>query len=182
MEITTERLVLRQWTDEDYAPFAALNADPRVMEFFPARLDRAASDAMAARCRGLIAGRGWGLWAVEVLETGRFIGYVGLHVPAAELPFMPCVEIGWRLEYPAWGHGFATEAARAALRFGFGELGLEEIVSFTFVGNHRSRAVMERLGMAESANFMHPALPQGSPLLAHVLYRLSRDLWSGREA
>lgn len=182
MEIVTERLVLRQWKDEDYEPFAALNADPRVMEFFPAPLDRAASDAMAGRCRALIAERGWGLWAVEVQETGRFIGYVGLHVPTAELPFMPCVEIGWRLEYSAWGHGFATEAARAALEFGFGELWLDEIVAFTFVGNRRSRAVMERLDMVESSDFLHPALPQGSPLRKHVLYRLSHARWNGREA
>jgi RimJ/RimL family protein N-acetyltransferase len=182
MEIATQRLVLRQWKDEDYAPFAALNADPRVMEFFPTLLDRETSNAMADRCRSLIDERGWGLWAVEVRETGRFIGFVGLHVPAAKLPFAPCVEIAWRLEFSAWGHGFATKAARAALEFGFGELWLDEIVAFTFVGNRRSRAVMERLDMVESSEFLHPDLPLGSPLRQHVLYRLARVRWSGLEA
>jgi len=174
-EIHTTRLLLRQWKPADRAPFAAMNADPRVMRHFPALLSRAESDAMADRCQALIEERGWGFWAVELKATGTFIGFVGLHTPSAALPFSPCVEIGWRLAAAYWGQGLASEAARAALRFGFGSLDLPEIVSFTAIENRRSRAVMERLGMRESEAFEHPGLPVGHPLRRHCLYRLERE-------
>lgn len=118
IESETERLLLRQWKDSDYEPFARLNADPRVMEFFVECLDRSASDALVDCLRSLIAERGWGLWAVELKQTRTFIGFVGLHVPTADLPFKPCVEIGWRLAAEYWGRGYATQAARATLRVG----------------------------------------------------------------
>lgn len=175
IEFETERLRLRQWHDSDREPFAALNADPKVMAFFPALLTRAESDAMADRCQALIAERGWGFWAVETKATREFIGFVGLHAVAPELPFAPGVEIGWRLAVKHWGKGFATEAAGGALRVGFEQLGLPEIVSFTAVGNMRSRAVMERLGMLEAKEtFEHPKIPVGHVLRTHCLYRLSR--------
>ena len=177
IEFDTERLYLRQWYAADREPFAALNADPKVMEFYPAPLDRAASDAMANRCQSLIAERGWGCWAVETKKTQEFIGFVGLHIPAPELPCSPCVEVGWRLARQHWHKGYATEAARGALRVGFEILGLSEIVSFTSVHNLRSRAVMQRLGMREAAEtFEHPNVPMGSVLRQHCLYRLSRVL------
>jgi RimJ/RimL family protein N-acetyltransferase len=178
IEFETERLRLRQWLPTDREPFSALNADPRVMEFFPAPLDRAASDTMADRCESLIAERGWGFWAAETKDTHEFIGFIGLHIPIPELPFSPCVEIGWRLAFQYWGKGFATEAAHGALRVGFGSLELLEIVSFTSVFNLRSRSVMRRLGMQEtSETFEHPNVPVGSPLRQHCLYRLSRMQW-----
>jgi len=178
LELDTQRLRLRQWCTADRGPFATLNADPRVMEYFPAPLVRAESDALADRCQSLIAERGWGFWAVEIQATREFIGFVGLHSPAAELPFSPCVEIGWRLAFAHWGRGFASEAARGALGVGFDSLGLAEIVSFTAVGNRRSRALMERLQMQEMADtFEHPAVPADSPLREHCLYRLSRERW-----
>ncbi len=178
IEFNTDRLRLRQWRGADREPFAALNADPKVMEFFPAPLDRAASDAMADRCQALIAERGWGFWAVELKHTNEFIGFVGLHIPSAELPFSPCVEVGWRLALRYWGKGFATEAARGSLRVGFELLGLPEIVSFAAVHNVKSRAVMERLGMREAVStFEHPGVPADSPLRQHCLYRLSREQW-----
>lgn len=173
----TERLRLRQWCPADREPFTALNADPRVMEFLPAPLDRAASDAMADRCQSLIVERGWDFWVVETKERREFIGFVGLHVPGSEFPFSPCVEIGWRLAFQHWGKGFATEAARGALRVGFELLCLPEIVSFTAVCNKRSRAVMERLHMREVGPFEHPGLPVGSRLRRHCLFRLSREQW-----
>ncbi|WP_354682342.1 GNAT family N-acetyltransferase [Cupriavidus necator] len=174
----TERLLLRQWRDADYVPFASLNADAETMRYFPAPLSRAESDAMANRCRGLIAAKGWGLWVVERKAGGAFLGFVGLHEPAWALPFTPCVEIGWRLARHAWGSGYATEAARGALAWGFERLGLAEIVSFTTLANRRSRAVMERLGMREDELvFEHPALAEGHPLRPHCLYRLSRAAW-----
>jgi RimJ/RimL family protein N-acetyltransferase len=184
IEFETERLRLRQWKISDREPFADLNADPRVTEFFPSALDRAASDAMADRCESLIAERGWGFWAIEMKENGRFIGFAGLHIPARELPFSPCVEIGWRLTFESWGKGYATEAARGCLRIGFERLQLEEIVSFTAVGNKRSRAVMERLGMQEDANavFEHPKIAVGHSLRLHCLYRLSRKQWLNNSA
>jgi RimJ/RimL family protein N-acetyltransferase len=153
-----------------------MNADPRVMEFFPKLLDRAESDALAARIRDAFARRGFGLWAVEVPGVADFIGFVGLTVPHFEAHFTPCVEIGWRLARDHWGHGYASEAARAALDFGFWHLGLHEIVSFTTEANQRSRAVMERIGMIRSPadDFDYPALPEGHPLRRHVLYRVIR--------
>ena len=178
IEFETDRLRLRQWLATDREPFAALNADPRVMEFFPATLDRATSDAMADYCEALIAKRGWGFWAAEVKGSGQFIGFVGLHTPS-ELPFSPCVEIAWRLAFKHWGKGFASEAASGALQVGFGLLNLPEIVSFTAVRNLRSRAVMERLGMREApSTFEPPHIPVDSPLRLHCLYPLSRDDWN----
>ncbi len=176
IEFDTARLRLRQWCAADREPFAALNADPEVMAFFPAPLSRAESDAMAVRCQTLIAERGWGFWAVETKTEHEFIGCVGLHIPSSELAFSPCVEVGWRLAKKHWGRGFATEAANGALRIGFEQLGLTEIVSFTSVQNLKSRAVMVRLGMLEAeTTFDHPDVPAGSLLRQHCLYRLSRD-------
>jgi RimJ/RimL family protein N-acetyltransferase len=174
--IQTPRLQLRPWRDEDLAPFAELNADPRVMEFFPKALDRPESDMAAARIREHFARHGFGLWAVEVPGVADFIGFVGLAIPRFEAHFTPCVEIGWRLAREQWGRGYATEAARAVLSFGFRDLGLDEIVSFTTMANRRSRAVMERIGMSRSPadDFDHPALPEGHPLRRHVLYRARR--------
>ena len=176
--LETSRLRLRQWRAEDFAPFAAMNADPYVMAHFPAPLGRAESDALAERCRNLIDVQGWGFWATEIKATQEFIGFVGLNRPMAELPFSPCIEIGWRLARPFWQHGYASEAARAALAFAFDTLGLDEIVSFTSLGNQRSQAVMARLGMQRaSEHFQHPALPIGHALREHCLYRLARSDW-----
>jgi RimJ/RimL family protein N-acetyltransferase len=186
IEIKTERLRLRQWIRADREPFARLNADPRVMEFFPSILDRAASDAMLDRMQTKIAERGWGFWAVESKQDKQFIGFVGLQIPKADFPFSPCVEIGWRLAFEYWGKGYATEAAKAALKVGFvggafpsgNRLELPEIVSFTAINNHRSSAVMERLGMnREAETFEHPSLPVGHPHREYCLYRLSREKW-----
>ncbi|MCU1719008.1 GNAT family N-acetyltransferase [Pseudomonas sp. 5P_3.1_Bac2] len=171
--ILTPRLRLRQWQDSDYAPFAALNADPEVMRYFPAPLSQAQSDAIANRCHELIAARGWGFWALEALSSGAFIGFLGLHIPDADLPCSPCVEIGWRLAQPYWGQGLAHEAAQAALAYGFNQLQLAQIVAFTSVHNLRSQALMQRLNMQrEAANFEHPAVPVGHWLREHCLYRL----------
>jgi RimJ/RimL family protein N-acetyltransferase len=177
--LTTPRLWLRAWREDDLAPFAALNADLRVMEFMPRPLDRAESDALAARIRDHFARHGFGLWAVEAPGVAGFLGFVGLSVPSFHAPFMPCVEIGWRLGHEHWGRGYATEAAGAALAFGFGDLALDEIVSFTVPANQRSRRVMERLGMSRSAadDFEHPGIPEGHSLRPHVLYRLRRGEW-----
>src|SRR3954447_2163393 len=159
--------------------FAALNADPRVMAYYPRMLSRAESDALVARIRAHFARHGFGLWAVEVPGRAGFIGYVGLAVPRFEGPFTPCVEVGWRLAAEHWGRGYATEAASAVLAHAFGPLGLDEVVSFTAPANRRSLRVMERLGMTRSPadDFEHPSLPAGHPLRPHVLYRLSRAAW-----
>lgn len=172
--IETERLLLRRWREGDREPFAALNADPEVMEHFPARLSREESDALAARITIAMAERGFGLWAVEVRGGAPFIGFVGLSIPTFDAPFMPAVEIGWRLSRVHWGHGYAIEAARAVLDDGFGRHGLTEIVSFTVPANVRSRRVMERLGMRQDGEFDHPRLPEGHLLRRHVLYRIAR--------
>ena len=180
--LTTARLRLRQWREEDLAPFAALNADPQVMEFFPKALTRAESDAVAGRIREHFARHGFGFWAVEAPGVADLVGFVGLAVPSFEAHFTPCVEMGWRLAREHWGRGYATEAAMAALAFGFETLALKEIVAFTVPANIASRRVMGRLGMRRSPadDFEHPALPEGHPLRAHVLYRLRRADWRPR--
>ena len=177
--ITTPRLRLRPWRDEDLPAFAELGADPRVMEHFPGTLSRAESDVLAARIRDHFVRRGFGFWAAELPGLAHFIGFVGLAVPLFETHFTPCVEIGWRLAVAHWGKGYASEAASAAVAHGFGPLGLEEIVAFTVPANTRSRRVMERLGMQQSSadDFEHPSLPEGHPLRPHVLYRLRRADW-----
>ncbi len=172
----TERLLLREWREKDLAPFADLNADPVVMEHLPSLLTREQSDALVRRHQaGLAAGRP-GLFAVERRDTGAFIGFIGLAVPAFEAAFTPCVEIGWRLAAPAWGHGFATEGARAVLAHAFETLEVDEVVSFTARANLRSQTVMKRIGMRTdpAENFDHPSLPEGHPLRPHVLYRRKR--------
>lgn len=177
--LTTPRLRLRAWRESDLAPFAALNADPRVMRHFPRTLGRDESDAMVARIGDHFARHGFGLWAVEAPGVADFVGFVGLAVPRFEAAFSPCVEIGWRLAAEHWGRGYATEGARAALEHGFTKAGLEEIVSFTIPANAPSRRVMDRLGMhrSERDDFEHPGIPVGHPMRPHVLYRLRREEW-----
>jgi len=174
MELHTERLRLRPWRAADREPFARVNADARVMQYFPATLSRAESDALAERIQAHIDRHGWGLWAVEIPAVTPFAGYIGLARPRFEAHFTPCVEIGWRLGQAHWGRGYATEGARTVLDFGFEELKLEEIVSFTTETNLPSRRVMERIGMTRNPadDFDHPGLAAGHPLRRHVLYRL----------
>ncbi len=173
-ELRTERLLLRGWRDDDLDAFAELNADPRVMEHFPGPIGRADSDAFVReRIEPHFAERGFGLWAVEVPGAAPFIGFVGLQAPMFEAWFTPCVEVGWRLAVVHWRRGYATEAARAAVAFGFDRAGLDEIVSFTVPANVRSIAVMERLGMRFDGDFDHPRMQPG-PLQRHLLYRLAR--------
>ncbi|HEV2973344.1 MAG TPA: GNAT family N-acetyltransferase [Pirellulales bacterium] len=175
-ELETARLRLRRWRPADAAPFAALNADPRVMEHFPAILSREESDAVVARIEDHFARHGFGLWAVEVTDVAPFAGFIGLSVPRFEARFTPSIEIGWRLAADFWGRGLAVEGAQAALRVGFDMLGLDEIVSFTVPENLRSRRVMEKLGMTHDPadDFDHPLLAAGHRLRRHVLYRIAR--------
>jgi RimJ/RimL family protein N-acetyltransferase len=180
--LVTARLRLRAWTEADREPFAALNADPRVMEFFPSVLTRKQSDATMERIRAHFDRHGFGLWALDVPGVTEFAGFVGLAVPGFEAPFTPCVEIGWRLASSYWGCGYATEGARAALAFGFRSIGLDEIVSLTVPANVRSRRVMVKLGMRYefADDFDHPLVPEKHPLRRHVLYRLTRQDWESQ--
>lgn len=173
MELRTERLVLRRFDDADRAPFAAMNADPRVMEHFVAPLRPAESDAFLDRIESRFSEVGYSLWAVEVIGGPGFVGFTGLWDATFDAPFTPAVEVGWRLAAHAWGNGYATEAAIAAIDDGFTRVGLEEILSFTAARNQRSRALMERLGLqhAPGHDFDHPACPEGHPVRPHVLYR-----------
>jgi len=182
-ELRTDRLLLRRWRAADRAPFAALNADPVVMEHFPARLTRAESDAFVDRIDATFDQRGYGLWAVEVVDDyssegdiAEFAGYVGLVLADFEADFTPAVEIGWRLAAAYWGRGYAPEAARAVVAFGFDTLALDEIVSFTAVENVRSQRVMQKIGMTRDLgeDFDHPKIPTGHRLARHVRYRIRR--------
>ncbi|GAA4353913.1 GNAT family N-acetyltransferase [Angustibacter luteus] len=176
-EIRTDRLLLRHWRDADREPYAALNADPEVMRHFPNALDLAASDAMLDRLEAQLVAHGWGLWAVERLDTGDFIGFTGLN-PTPDLLPSPCVEVGWRLAHPHWGQGFAPEAARAALEVAFDGLGLDEVVSFTTTRNASSRRVMTKLGLTHrpERDFDHPRTP-GWEGQRHVLYAIDAGTW-----
>ncbi|WP_225984605.1 GNAT family N-acetyltransferase [Noviherbaspirillum aerium] len=182
--LVSERLILRQWQRRDLEPFAAMNADPQVMEHFPAPLDTQQSNALAGRLCQLIARDGWGFWAVETRSHAEFIGFVGLRNISdtsdamRAMPFGSGIEIGWRLAHAHWGKGYATEAAGRALRFGFEELALPEIVSFTALPNLPSQAVMRKLGMRrDPRDFDHPGVPEGHALRRHCLYRLARSIW-----
>lgn len=177
--IKTSRLILRQWQDSDLAPFAALNADPRVREFFPGLMSREESDHSVKLASDHIARCGWGFWAASLIETGEFIGFIGLEDVYFQAHFTPAVEIGWRLAFNHWRKGYATEGAKAALKYGFETLRLDQVVSFTTIGNIRSRHVMEKIGMhyRTQDDFDHPKLPEGHPLRKHVLYRMSSHDW-----
>ncbi len=172
--IQTRRLLLRTWCDDDLPAFAAMNSDPQVMKHLPRCLTVDESNDLASRIRSHFSEHGFGLWAVEIPGVARFAGFTGLSVPTFESRFTPCVEVGWRLGHAYWNHGYATEAARAAVNYGFETHGLHEIVSFTVPHNTASRRVMEKLGMTHDPadDFDHPLLPHASPLRRHVLYRL----------
>lgn len=178
IEIETPRLRMRQWHEADREPFAIMNSDPAVMEFFESRQSRAASDASINAWQSQFVANGWSNWAVELRESAEFIGFTGLSVPRRTFSFSPCVEVGWRLARSAWGNGYATEAASAALRVAFERLALPEVVSFTAVANQRSRAVMERIGMYNTnQDFEHPGLTEGHHLRLHCLYRITGAQW-----
>ena len=178
-ELRSDRLVLRRWREDDREPFSRLNADPVVMEHFPDRLTREKSDQLVDRIEADFEAQGYGLWAAEVPGVAPFIGFVGLNIAKFEAHFTPALEVGWRLDRPYWGNGYASEGGRAALGFAFGELGVDEVVSFTNVQNERSRRVMERLGLQRDPrdDFEHPNLPEGHRIRSFVLYRIGRAAW-----
>jgi len=171
--LETPRLLLRRWRESDREPFHRMNADPRVMEFLPACLTRPESDGLIDRIQVHLDRHGFSLYAAELRETGDFIGFVGMIWTPFEAHFTPCVEIGWRLDYPFWNRGLATEGARECLRYAFDTLELPEVVAMTAPSNIRSRRVMEKLGMTwnPADNFEHPGCPVGHKLREHVLYR-----------
>lgn len=178
----TARLRLRPWLPSDRLPFQQMNADQRVMAYFPAILNAAESDALAERICQHQDKHGFGLWAIELRSSATFIGFTGLAIPQWTMPFTPCVEIAWRLAHAYWGQGYATEAANAALAFGFAQLQLAEILSLTAAVNLRSQALMQRLGMQHCPqdDFLHPALADTHTLAPHVLYRLSREAYQNQ--
>jgi RimJ/RimL family protein N-acetyltransferase len=181
-ELRTDRLVLRDWLERDRVPYAAMNADPEVMRHFPNPLSRDESDAMLESLTPKWAEHGFGGWIVERAADGAFLGVTGFSRPSFDPPIIPEVEIGWRYARASWGHGYATEAAEAALAYGFEVVGLDDVVSFTVPANERSWRVMERLGMTRDPadDFDHPRLPRGHPLRRHILYRLRRADWERR--
>ena len=178
LEFNTPRLAFRVWRDDHRPAFAEMNSDSEVMRYFPALQTEDQSDATIDAWLAHFHDQGWGNWAVELLGTGEFIGFIGLNIPRRQLLFSPCIEVGWRLKRVSWGHGYATEGAKACLRQGFTHFGIAEIVSFTAIVNIPSVAVMKRIGMANAnADFEHPGVPEGSPLRPHCLYKASRAEW-----
>jgi [ribosomal protein S5]-alanine N-acetyltransferase len=172
--LETPRLILREWQESDYAPFIRLNADPEVMEYFAAVRTAEETMAQIGRIVANMKKLGYGFFAVERKDNGQFIGFTGLTNAPFESWFTPCVEIGWRLSRENWGYGFATEAAKACLDYGFDRLALTEIYSFTSIHNTRSEQVMKKIGMAKEGVFNHPSVADGSWLKPHVLYKISR--------
>ena len=172
--IETQRLLLRTWRDADRVPLARLNSDPKVMRYFPALMSLEESNALFERMRELTAANGYGPMAVELKETGSFLGLIGLGAPSFQAHFTPCVEIAWRLHPEFWGNGYATEGAQAVIQRGFAEWGLQEIFAFTAVANQRSIAVMKRLGMKPhiQRTFEHPRLAENDPLKTHALFHI----------
>jgi len=174
-ELHTERLLLRQWKDSDYKPFAKMTSNPEVMRFFPKLLNEYESNALAEQIKFLIEIKGWGLWAVELLETQEFIGCIGLHSQPSKFDFSPCTEIGWRLDPKFWNKGYASEGAQACLQFAFEELQLEEVVAFTSKHHRASQKVMEKIGMKFSHDFLHPDFDEQHPLQEEKLYRIEKQ-------
>jgi RimJ/RimL family protein N-acetyltransferase len=172
--LRTDRLLMRRWQDSDREPFAELNADPEAMRFFPSMLDRAGSDRLIDVIEERFETQGFGLWALEVAETGQFIGFTGLNPMPDDVPGAGGMEVGWRLTRSAWRHGYATEAARAALDVWLTQLDNSEIYSMTTLLNEPSLAVMRRLGLTEYARWDHPRIPEGNPLRPSVTYRMVR--------
>ena len=173
IQLETSRLILRPWKESDLKPFYALNSNTEVMRYFPRCLTPEQSDALAHKFQRIIETQGWGFWAVELKQSGDFIGFTGLNAQPSQFTFSPCTEIAWRLEQKYWGNGFATEAATACLHFAFDSLKLDQVVAFTAVQNTKSQAVMQRLGMQFKDYFNHPALDNRSPLQRHVLYQIN---------
>jgi RimJ/RimL family protein N-acetyltransferase len=171
--LQSDRLIMRRWRDEDLDPFAALNADPAVMEHIQKVLTREESAGFIDRIEAEFEECGWGLWAVEVKDGAPFIGFVGLHRVPFQVKSSTAIEVGWRLAHEHWGHGYTTEAAERAVRFGYDEAGLLEVLSFTNPANVRSWKVMERIGMVRdpSSDFEHPNVPVGHHLRDHIVYR-----------
>ncbi|WP_129649523.1 GNAT family N-acetyltransferase [Peristeroidobacter agariperforans] len=181
IEHESPRLRLIAWRERHIAPFIAMNSDPEVMRYFPSLISEEQSRASVDYWLSQFGEHGWSNWAVELKDSGEFIGFVGLWIPKQELPFSPCVEIGWRLARRFWGQGYATEGARASLSIGFEQLGLPEIVSYTALMNTPSRAVMERIGMHNTGeDFDHPAVPVGNALRRHCLYKITAEEWAKR--
>ena len=178
--LRTERLILRPWRDEDLPAFVAINAHPEVMEHNGGPRSRARSEDAAREVRQHFTDHGFGLWAVELPAVAPFIGFIGLAVSDLEVPFTPCIEIGWRLARAHWGRGYATEGARASLDFGFRELGLDQILSYTAALNLRSQRVMDKIGMVcnHAEDFDFPRVPEGHPHRRSVLYRITRERWT----
>lgn len=176
--LQTDRLILRQWQEDDLLPFYELNSDPEVMAFFPSTLSRNESDQLASEIQARLNKNGWGFWAVEEKNSKDFIGFVGLNKPSVELPFSPCIEIGWRLAKKFWGKGYASEAGKKSLEFAFDDLSTDEIVSFTAAINKQSEMVMQRIGLSNTHNnFNHPSVPNNSPLYEHILYKMTQKQW-----
>ena len=183
IEFDTARLAFRAWRDRHRAPYAEMSADEEVMRYFVAVQSTEQSNAGVDGWIRQFSERGWSNWAIELLGSGEFIGFIGLSIPKRQLQSGPCVEIGWRLKRAAQGQGYATEGGKECLRIGFERLGLEEIVSFTSLANLPSIAVMKRIGMRNAnADFEHPATPAGHPLRPHCLYKISRAEWMLRDA
>ena len=179
-QLETSRLLLRQWRGEDLEPFIAMNRDPRVMCYFPEPYSPERTRAFYGRIQQEFAERGYGLYAAEEKLSGRFMGFIGFHGADFQAEFCPCVEIGWRLDTPFWNRGYATEGAKACLALGFGQLGFDQVYSFTAVQNLPSRRVMEKLGLAFYTSFDYPEIPDGHPLRPHVCYRITREQWRAK--
>lgn len=181
--LETQRLILREWREEDRAPFARINADPIIMEYLPRVLDEKSSNKLVDRFQSHFKAHGYGLYAVENKEDSAFVGFVGLNNVEFDAHFTPAIEIAWRLDYGYWGKGYATEAAQRVLSYAFQDLGLKEMVSFTVHDNTRSIHVMEKLGFKqdEEGDFDYPALRKGHPLGRFSLFRLLKDDYAGLE-
>lgn len=171
-QLETQRLIIRPWKSSDLADFAVMSRDPQVMRYFPDLLDQQQSQALAQRIQQLIFKHGWGFWAVELKSTQQFIGLTGLHSLAEKFDFTPAVEIGWRFDHRYWRQGFAKEAAKACLAFGFDQLKLDQIYAFTTLANSASESLMQKLGMSFVKHFAHPEMLPDHPLSQHVLYQL----------
>lgn len=182
IHLETPRLALRDWKASDLDVFMQMNADERVMRYFPKPLQAGETMAFYEAVQAEIREAGYGLYAVEVKENKAFVGFIGFHRATFEADFTPCLEIGWRLKQEAWGRGYATEGAAACLDHGFRKLGFKDVYSFTAEINHPSRHVMKKIGMRYAKSFNHPKVDESSPLYRHVLYHISAEVHMDRSS
>ncbi len=174
---TSERLGFRNWKKNDLTEFAKMNADLSVMEHFPKPLTKSETAELIDRLKNHYNKNAYTYFATEILESGEFIGFIGLAFQEYKTDFTPAVDIGWRLKKSAWGKGFATEGAKKCIEFAFDELNLDRVISICTKRNFKSENVMIKIGMKKRLTFDHPELEAYPEYQKCTCYEMRKIDW-----